>query len=430
MKYKAEETDGKWTIKDVPFFKVGKHKGFEYSEDWCDDAINKANNLEQDNYKSSVFIGHNDGGSDEKPVVGYMSNLKRVGDTIYTSISDISSESLDTFKKALYPYRSAETSPSGGFFSGLALLGSRRPYFKFPPLNLAFNQFGDDLAVEDVLIHIDKDDSAISVEQLDSLIHDYNNRLSDNENIINEAVSQLSTKEPIDQGVELMSDITAEQFNELNSKFSDQSDQLKKAFETIEAFSASVETLQKSNEELTKNLEQAENDRAVAEKQAIVKEAETFAEQLKQGRVSYVPEGHGVSPAVVDSARMSELSELQDTHITFADGDSEKSESVSKVMSVFAEAVIKAAAKNELFVDLTEHAQSNDVADETKINPESRVSGAQADRDAQIRTFMVKSLGGEEQYNEAKGDWATFSHARQHAMKELDLNDDYDEAPN
>jgi len=241
----------------------------------------------------------------------------------------------------------------------------------------------------------------------------------------------MSEKDYSNKGEGVMPEVTEEKFDELNKQYIDTNRKLEQAFETIDKFSASIEHLQKSNDDLNTQLETAKAERVAAEKQAIVQEAETFSEQLKLGRVSYVPEGHGVSPAVVDAARFVELSELQDTSVTFTDGDSEKTESVSKVISVFAESVIKAAAKNELFVDLTEHAQSNDPVEEDKVNPESRATtNSQFSRDAQIRAHMVSSLGGEEKYDEAKGDWAMFSRARQEAMRELDLNDDYDEVPN
>ena len=140
--FKAYQTssnnDGTINIHDVEIFKLGRHKGFDYDEDWSQKAINNFNSQKADGFFPSVIIGHNDG-KEEKPARGFMDNLKLDGDIVKSDIVKIPQDIFKNLKERQFPHRSVEINPDDARFTALALLGSTSPYHKLPIM-----EFGED----------------------------------------------------------------------------------------------------------------------------------------------------------------------------------------------------------------------------------------------------------------------------------------------
>ena len=134
-KYKTKENkDGSFNVLEVPIFKLGKHRGFDYNKEWFEKA--KANHIEglKEGYLPSAIVGHD--GTEEKESVGFLDNLKLKGQNILADITKISPEFFEKIKKRAFPHRSIEVHPEKAKISALALLGGTEPYHKLPVLEV------------------------------------------------------------------------------------------------------------------------------------------------------------------------------------------------------------------------------------------------------------------------------------------------------
>lgn len=139
-KFKEYQTrqndDGTFDVVGVEIFRLGNHKGYDYTPEWGDNAVATHQQLQEAGYRPSVIIGHNDGAS-EKPAKGFLENIRRDGELIVADISKITPDTYDALKKREYPHRSVELiNPEDHRFSALALLGGTAPYHKLPVLEV------------------------------------------------------------------------------------------------------------------------------------------------------------------------------------------------------------------------------------------------------------------------------------------------------
>lgn len=139
-KFKEYQTrqneDGTYDVLGVEIFRLGDHKGYQYTSQWGDKTAETHKALEEEGYRPSVIIGHNDGES-EKPAKGFLENVRRLDDLMVADITRISPETYDALKKREYPHRSVEfINPDDNRFSALALLGGTAPYHKLPVLEV------------------------------------------------------------------------------------------------------------------------------------------------------------------------------------------------------------------------------------------------------------------------------------------------------
>jgi hypothetical protein len=127
------EADGTVSIPDVPVFQLGMHRGFDYGIAWADRAIRTFNADAGEGRRPSVIVGHNlDVG--EKPAVGFMGNLRRIGNTLYADLVNIQREVFEQIRKGMWPQRSVEVYARSARIAALALLGGSSPYHRFPAL--------------------------------------------------------------------------------------------------------------------------------------------------------------------------------------------------------------------------------------------------------------------------------------------------------
>jgi len=131
--------DGSVNILKVPIFKMGMHKGTDFNDELVDEIIGNHESLKTDeDYFSSVIIGHNEKGQDEKDAEGFMDNLLKDEGIVYADIVKVPRDTFnDSFKKRKYPHRSVEYNPAKKVFSALALLGGTSPHHKLPILEFA-----------------------------------------------------------------------------------------------------------------------------------------------------------------------------------------------------------------------------------------------------------------------------------------------------
>lgn len=139
--------DDSVNIHDVEIFKLGNHKGFDFSKDWATKAVENFNTEKQGDFLPSVIIGHNEPGqTEEKPAKGFMDNLRVESDTVITDITKIPPTTFESIKNREYPHRSVEVNPQKATFTALALLGGTRPYHKLPIME--FHEDADHMVLE------------------------------------------------------------------------------------------------------------------------------------------------------------------------------------------------------------------------------------------------------------------------------------------
>lgn len=138
----TDHGDGTYSIGDVPIFELGEHRGFEYDEAWGDRTISNFAKLKGERgWLPTVFLGHtsDEPGAPEKPAVGFLDNMRRVGKQIVADLTHIGQEIYEQIRAGQWPYRSVEVFNRAAQITGLALLGGTTPYHKFAPL-----LFGDE----------------------------------------------------------------------------------------------------------------------------------------------------------------------------------------------------------------------------------------------------------------------------------------------
>lgn len=89
-------------------------------------------------YLPRVFIGHNDLSPEgtEREGIGFIFNMFLEDDYIYADIVNIPFKYLASFQEKAFPYVSVEYNSKTKEVTGLAMLASSPPFFKFPPIVL------------------------------------------------------------------------------------------------------------------------------------------------------------------------------------------------------------------------------------------------------------------------------------------------------
>jgi len=412
--YKAEkDSNGKWTIYDVPFFKIGKHKGIDYDEQWVQTAIARSNKLQdEEGYMAPVFVGHTDplNPSEERPSVGLMSQIRLVGDTLFTNISNIADDIFDSLKNVIYPYRSAEmvTTSDGGIISGLALTSSNPPYFKFPPMNLKFNQFGDDLSPETIVYEDDESDEKIvkMFVALSRSIEDLGKTLTDHLESSSKGGQKMSEEKQ-----------TTQDYSELIGKL----DAFSNAFDTM---TVRMEENEKTTKVLAETLINERDARAREQKDARNSSVVSYIEDLRQGKSPFL-KGKAVAPAILETAPFIQLNEAEDVKVTFNEDGVEVEKSVYDAVKGWANEVFTAAENNTLFITPGETVKSSDnIAEALPSDQEETDTVDYVARDAEIRATMISIAGDEDKYEEVKKDYNRFNDLRRQAFIELDIDED------
>lgn len=329
--------DGTYTIHDVPILELGNVKGFDLDEEWADKAVRYFESLKSSKgYLPSVFVGHNpyDEDAPEKPAVGLMDNLRRIGKTIIADLTRIGSETFDQIKAGMWPYRSIEFFPKNAEITGIALLGSREPYIKTPPLHFAAES--------------DKEGDALSA-------------------VVSEVPVTLSTKEP-----EAMADQEKPQDGVAQESVSPE--RLSELEERIAQLTADLE---KSRSEVTKTSEQLAVEKARADELERARRTERV--ELFRERVTST---HGIAPALTEHpvfALMLDSFSTSETPVKLTAGEEEREVVGLDALESFIAAIREQHDKHALFVDLNEHGRVDDVKPtdekaEEDLSPDERIT--------------------------------------------------------
>lgn len=127
-----------------------------------------------------VHVQHSSEDGPERPVVGFVDNLRRKGKVLYCDFRYLNSDFADALRSGTYPDRSIELDFKGRSLLSVALLGSSTPFFKLPQMRQFSNttQHGDSpvqrYVVEDVVDRVDVvyEDNKMNVKEVASgLLH-------------------------------------------------------------------------------------------------------------------------------------------------------------------------------------------------------------------------------------------------------------------
>lgn len=144
-----QESDGTWTIFDVPIFAELQpgQKGTKerIGRDWMLRAIQRHQDMElQEQHLPPVHANHHDYGR-ETPLIGFF-RLTRVGsvlqkgknvDALFADLIGIKEDQFQAITAMQFPYRSVEISRwADAEIASLALLEDEAPFFKLPMLSI------------------------------------------------------------------------------------------------------------------------------------------------------------------------------------------------------------------------------------------------------------------------------------------------------
>jgi hypothetical protein len=318
MHFKQYQTstndDGSINVHDVEIFKLGKHKGFDYSYSWAQQLLNNHRELEQTGYLPSVIIGHNDG-FEEKPARGFLQNIRLEGDVLKADITKIPEAVFQSLKNREYPHRSVEVNPEDARITALALLGGTPPYHKLPIMEFSGKEGCE-------IIEFNESPAQGVLAEIRQMFAEFFERFKPAQAAEN---ATTETKEE-DKG---MSEVNfAEEFAAKHGI-----------------------TPEEAVKQLQQFKEQAARQAAEARKQRIA----AFAEQLKTAE--------HVAPAVVDEIIKPFMEAFPaDASVKFDDKEFAGPEAVEALLK----AVFAAAKENKLFVDFEEKTRH---ADSTGDNP-------------------------------------------------------------
>jgi len=368
--YKAtlDKASNKYTILDLPIFKLGKHKGFPYTKDWAEKTIKNHEGLAKDGYLPSVILGHNDG-KGEKPSKGLLKNFRLKNDTIHVDIANIAPKTLETLKDGEFPHRSVEVNPKAGRFTALALLGGTTPYHKLPVMEL----FGENDQTEVIeFAHVDIAGEVEIKKQwrmltdafeairsaMSSMLWDKN--LSTNERKKNMKQAALSGADVIKKEA---SNFEEKAMNEPNvaNVIAELDQQFKKQHGLTPQ--EAIERVNKMEAEQKANL--------LSTREAAIK---AFAEEAKKD---------GLSPALLDEAILPLFKDIPETE-KFAEGHAYADKLLSAVKAIF-----KAAKEDKLLIPMEEQTEhGSDVSpasfDDSDGNPD------RAKLDKKIQDYATK----------------------------------------
>ena len=292
---------GTENIEDVEIFKIGTWNGDKYSGSDIDSIVSNFNKLKE-KVKPPVKLGHDEHQDLLKkeglPAAGWISKLKRVGNVIVATLSDVPKKVADLIKRRAYKRVSAEVYPeyiSGGrkyspVLRAVALLGQDIPavesladvealYTKDKEINSAWYSFTlDELKGGDKL---DKMGDTMEVDKLEyeSLKKDYDS--------LKTSYAELETKvkslaeEDTDK---VIADLKAE-IEDLKAKLGDKGKEADMMSKDAEASKAEVTKMKEAQKELDINtfIAKAKAEGKILPKQeALVK---TFMKSLDSTKV-------------------------------------------------------------------------------------------------------------------------------------------------
>jgi len=139
-----KQSDGTWTIYNVPIFAEHERNGVNVDKAWLEAAVRKDQARRAEHYKAPVHIEHT-GGSTAPARAGHF-ELTRVGRDryegaeryiLYANIVGVPDATFQRMKRGELPYRSPEVHDlNDPEINSLALMESEVPYFRFPLLTL------------------------------------------------------------------------------------------------------------------------------------------------------------------------------------------------------------------------------------------------------------------------------------------------------
>ena len=141
--------EGTW----FEIFRTGSWNGGRYDEasgTWVPyseaDLDTMVANFERRERDIPLILGHNHWSGEEKPALGWVAALRRVGDRLLAQARDVKEELKDAVNRKLYPKRSVEIYENldgkGLMVSAVAFLGSQQPAVPGMP-DFVFGAWGD-----------------------------------------------------------------------------------------------------------------------------------------------------------------------------------------------------------------------------------------------------------------------------------------------
>jgi len=339
----TQNDDSTYNIQGVEIFRLGKHKGFNYSDDWGKATVANHADLQENGYRPSVIIGHNQPGGEEKPSRGFLENIRLNGDVMIADITNIHPETFESLRKKEYPHRSVEfVNPQDHRFSALALLGGTSPYHKLPVMEV----FSETVSPEDgkTWLHFDGVNLELQIDADKKLsgIREIFWRMMENiEKILRgddaDADKSENIKAVLNDGTNLLSD-AANKFKE-NKMSEVQFDQA--------AYTAQFQATHGMTPEEAARRATAADDRMAQFREKQRKEdIQAFCDALKKD---------GIAPALVDESLQQFLECLDaETDHQFSDGKTNQLAAAKKLV----ETLVAAAKDDKLLVPFDEKADT------------------------------------------------------------------------
>lgn len=132
-KFKWNVHEGQYCIYDVPVFRettvVKNGKPFEFDGNGLRLIISEFLDKKKTGFLPTIHRGHNNTIEDDKPVMGFLDNLRLFGRFLIADLVGINHEAFMEIKNRLYPYRSVEIYGKSYFLKSCALLASKTPQF-------------------------------------------------------------------------------------------------------------------------------------------------------------------------------------------------------------------------------------------------------------------------------------------------------------
>lgn len=136
----CQQPNGKYTIFNVPIFSTYEKTGDKIDEKITIKDLEKIIEnfkIERDKgYYPPIFINHQSKGSENADKVGFANALHLEDGVILADFTEFNQCIKEEIEKINFPSRSVEFDPENKIITGVALLKSRRPFFKFPLLSL------------------------------------------------------------------------------------------------------------------------------------------------------------------------------------------------------------------------------------------------------------------------------------------------------
>jgi hypothetical protein len=131
-----QTSDGSYSIRGVPIFELGVHRGFQYDESWARRVLQNFARLKTERrYLPPVILGHTKSDDEEKPAVGFVDRLRLVGKRLVADLTGIGGDLFTQVREGRWPYRSVEVFDRAAQITALALLGGTAPHMKTAPLH-------------------------------------------------------------------------------------------------------------------------------------------------------------------------------------------------------------------------------------------------------------------------------------------------------